>query len=208
MSAVRLFPALSFGFEPKPPVCDFGPYRLRMPEKGDFAAWAALRGASRAFLQPWEPSWPEDDLTPEAFRRRVARYRQERLNDSSYSFLLFRREEGVLLGGLTLAHIRRRAAMSANLGYWMGAGHAGNGIMSAAVPAICRLAFGSLGLERIEAACLPENHASIRVLEKAGFKREGFARAYLSIAGMRRDHLLFALLKSDMPRELPEIGVG
>jgi ribosomal-protein-alanine N-acetyltransferase len=58
-------------------------------------------------------------------------------------------------------------------------------------------AFYRLGLERIEAACLPENAASIRVLEKAGFHREGYARGYLSIAGTRRDHLLFARLKSD-----------
>jgi ribosomal-protein-alanine N-acetyltransferase len=66
---------------------------------------------------------------------------------------------------------------------------------------VCRKAFGGLKFERMEAACLPENTASIRVLEKVGFQREGFARRYLSIAGTRRDHLLFGLLKTDLPPE-------
>lgn len=177
--------------------CDFGPYRLRPPEMADFQRWAELRGRSRAFLQPWEPSWPEDDLTRAAFRRRIARYRDEMRQDANYPFLFEVRATGLLLGGLTLANIRRRAAMSASLGYWMGAEHAGRGLMSLAVPALCGFGFRRLDLERIEAACLPENAASIRVLEKAGFRREGFARGYLSIAGARRDHLLFALLRSD-----------
>lgn len=177
---------------------DFGSLRLRVPVHSDYAAWSDLRAKSRAFLQPWEPTWPTDDLTHTAFRRRIARYQQEIHGDLAYPFLLVDRPEGTLLGGLTLANVRRRAALSATLGYWMGEPHAGRGLMSAAVPVICRLAFDVLALERVEAACLPENLASIRVLEKAGFQREGFARGYLSIAGARRDHLLFALLKSDL----------
>lgn len=176
---------------------DFGALRLRPPAARDYERWAELRGRSRAFLQPWEPNWPADDLTPEAFKRRLARYREEREADMAYPFFLERRSDGELLGGVNLNNVRRRAAMSATLGYWMGAAHAGHGHMSAAVPAICAFAFGRLGLLRVEAACLPENAASIRVLEKAGFQREGYARGYLSIAGARRDHLLFALLASD-----------
>jgi ribosomal-protein-alanine N-acetyltransferase len=176
---------------------EFDSYRIRPPEMADFQAWATLRGNSRAFLQPWEPTWPADDLTRPAFRRRMARYRTEIAGDIAYPFLLEHRETGALMGGLTLANIRRRAAMSASLGYWMGSDYAGRGLMSRAVPALCAFGFRRLALERIEAACLPENLASIRVLEKAGFQREGFARGYLSIAGARRDHLLFALLKSD-----------
>lgn len=171
--------------------------RLRTPVAQDYEPWADLRNRSRAFLQPWEPIWPEDDLTPEAFKRRLARYRDERDADIAYPFFIERRADGALLGGVNLNNIRRRAAMSATLGYWMGAPHAGKGYMSAAVPALCAFAFGRLGLLRVEAACLPENGASIRVLEKAGFQREGYARGYLSIAGARRDHLLFALLATD-----------
>lgn len=178
-----------------------------MPHDQDYSAWADLRGSSRAFLQPWEPIWPEDDLTPAAYRRRMARLRREIFADQTYPFFLFEHvgvgsasndQPGRLLGGLTLSNIRRRAAMTATLGYWMGALHAGKGLMSRAIPALCRHAFRHFALERIEAACLPENLASIRVLEKSGFRREGLARQYLSIAGVRRDHLLFAILKSDL----------
>lgn len=196
---MRLFPAFSRSVRPEALVCDAGPLRLRVPTRGDFEAWADLRGRSQAFLQPWEPVWPADDLTKAAFARRIERYQHEMREDLAYPFLLVDRASDAILGGLTLANVRRRAAMSATLGYWMGAPYAGKGLMSHAVPALCRHAFSLLGLERIEAACLPENEASIRVLEKAGFRREGFARGYLSIAGARRDHLLFALLKSDLP---------
>ncbi len=85
----------------------------------------------------------------------------------------------------------------ASLGYWMGAPFAGRGVMSNAVRQVCGLAFGSLALRRIEAACLPENAASVRLLEKTGFRREGLAREYLAIDGVWRDHLLFAKLASD-----------
>lgn len=194
---IGLFSAFSSDARLEALSCDFGPLRLRAPVISDFATWSGLRADSRAFLQPWEPTWPADDLTPAAFRRRIARYRHEIRADIAYPFLLVERATDTLLGGMTLANIRRRAALSATLGYWMGEAHTGKGFMSAAVPALCRHAFKELGLERIEAACLPENAASIRVLEKAEFRREGFARGYLSIAGTRRDHILFALLKSD-----------
>lgn len=195
---MRLFSAFSNAIRPEALVCDIGDLRLRMPTRDDFAGWTDIRARSHAFLQPWEPIWPKDDLTRAAFNRRIARYSHEMREDIGYSFVLVKRESSEILGGLTLGNIRRRAAMSATLGYWMGAPHAGKGIMSRAVPALCRQAFGLIGLERIEAACLPENTSSIRVLEKAGFRREGFARGYLSIAGARRDHVLFALLKSDL----------
>ncbi len=195
---IGLFSAFTNGGAIESPPHDFGRFRLRMPVQADFTSWSALRAQSRAFLQPWEPLWPADDLTDAGFRRRIARYRLEVRDDLAYPYLLVERAGDRILGGLTLSNVRRRAAMSATLGYWMGQPHAGKGLMSEAVPALCRHAFRRLALERIEAACLPENLGSIRVLEKAGFRREGFARGYLSIAGARRDHLTFALLKSDL----------
>jgi [ribosomal protein S5]-alanine N-acetyltransferase len=180
---------------------DIGVLRLRAPLRSDYEAWADLRARSRDFLQPWEPTWPEDDLTRAAFDRRITRYNEEIRGDLSYPFFLIDRGNNTLLGGLTLTNVRRRAAMSVTLGYWMGAPHAGKGLMSAVLPAVCNKAFGGLKFERIEAACLPENAASIRVLEKVGFQREGFARRYLSIAGARRDHVLFGLLKTDLKPE-------
>ena len=83
------------------------------------------------------------------------------------------------------------------LGYWMGERYAGHGHMTEAVRLVSRFMFGTLGLHRAEAACLPRNVASIRVFENRGFRREGLARRYLKINGVWQDHLLFGLLADD-----------
>jgi len=170
---------------------------LRPPEMRDFEAWADLREKSRAFLTPWEPTWPGDDLTRTAFRRRLRRHMQEMVEDEAYPFLVFRESDDALMGGLTLGQIKRGVAQSATLGYWMGLPFAGKGYMSRAVRATTGFAFTSLRLHRIEAACLPHNEASIKLLERNGFKREGLARAYLRINGLWQDHVLYALLETD-----------
>ena len=169
---------------------------LRAPEPRDYPAWSSLREQSRAFLTPWEPVWPADDLTRGAFRQRLRRYRQEIADDLSYPFFLFR-DDGALLGGLTLGQVRRGVSQTATLGYWMGEAHAGRGHMSRAVRAMAGFAFAELRLHRVEAACVPENEASRRLLEKVGFHYEGMARAYLRIDGAWRDHRLYALLETD-----------
>ena len=170
---------------------------LRTPQMADWTEWARLREESRAFLTPWEPTWPADDLTRAAFRRRIRRYSEDQRGDLAYAFFIFGKEDNSLLGGLTLANVRRGCAQSGSLGYWMGARHSRKGHMTAAVRALIPFAFGALKLHRIEAACIPANIASIRLLEKNGFKREGFARQYLCIDGVWQDHLLFARLEAD-----------
>lgn len=170
---------------------------IRPPQMGDYEIWAALREQSRDFLQPWEPVWPRDDLTRGAFRRRLERYARELDRNESFPFFIFRASDRVLVGGVNLTNIRRGAASMVSLGYWMGAPFANRGVMSLAVPQVCRLAHEDLGLRRIEAACLPDNAASVRLLEKTGFRREGLAREYLSINGVWRDHLLYARLEGD-----------
>ncbi len=170
---------------------------LRPAEMRDFPQWAALRERSRAFLTPWEPSWPFDDLTRSSFRFRVRRHAEEMARDESFSFLIFREHDDALVGGLSLGHVRRGVSQAATLGYWMGEPYAGHGYMSRAVRAVLAYAFEKQGLHRIEAACLPNNAASKRLLERVGFQQEGYARAYLSINGQWRDHLLLALLDTD-----------
>jgi [ribosomal protein S5]-alanine N-acetyltransferase len=170
---------------------------LRAPQMADHAEWAALRAASRDFLTPWEPTWPADDLTRAAFRRRIRRYAEDQRSDLAYPFFIFRKSDNVLVGGLTLANIRRGCAQAASLGYWMGAPYAGQGYMTAAVSTVLPFAFGTLRLHRVEAACIPGNDASIRLLENTGFRREGFARQYLCINGIWQDHILFAKLRDD-----------
>ncbi len=170
---------------------------LRVPQPGDHAEWAALREASRGFLTPWEPVWPVDDLTRAAFRRRLKRYAEDQRNDLAYAFLIFRSEDNVLVGGLTLANIRRGVAQAGSIGYWVGAPFARHGYMTAAVRALIPYCFGTLRLHRLEAACIPGNNSSIGLLEKTGFQREGYARSYLCINGIWQDHLLYARLVDD-----------
>jgi ribosomal-protein-alanine N-acetyltransferase len=171
---------------------------LRAPQMSDYADWATLREASRDFLSPWEPTWPADDLTRSAFRRRIKRYTEDQRGDLAYPFFIVHRTDEILLGGLTLSNIRRGCAQAGSLGYWMGAPYAHRGLMTAAVSALIPFAFGTLRLHRIEAACIPTNAASIRLLEKTGFRREGFARQYLCIDGVWQDHLLYARLRDEV----------
>jgi len=170
---------------------------LRAPQMSDYAEWATLREASRDFLTPWEPTWPPDDLTRASYRRRIRRYVEDQRSDLAYPLFVFRKSDNVLVGGLTLANIRRGCAQAGNLGYWMGAAFSRQGFMTAAVKLVIPFAFETLRLHRVEAACIPGNAASIRLLEKTGFRREGFAREYLCIDGSWQDHLLYARLKHD-----------
>jgi [ribosomal protein S5]-alanine N-acetyltransferase len=171
---------------------------LRTPQTTDFEEWVALRQASRDFLTPWEPTWPDDDLTRNAFRRRIKRYTEDMRADQGYAFLIFRNEDGALVGGLTLANIRRGVAQAGSLGYWMGLPFIRHGYMTAAVRAVIPFALSSLRLHRLEAACIPSNAGSIKLLENTGFTREGYAREYLCINGTWQDHLLYARLKDSV----------
>ena len=170
---------------------------LRHPTMGDYGAWAELRAMSRQHLTVWEPQWARDELTRSAFRRRLRQYQRELREDQGYAFLIFRHAGAKLLGGLSVSNVRRGVAQAASLGYWIGAPYVGRGHMTDAVKAVLPFAFVTLGLHRLEAACLPHNLPSTRVLEKAGFKREGMARRYLKINGVWQDHDLFALLQDD-----------
>ncbi|MCG8560305.1 MAG: GNAT family N-acetyltransferase [Hyphomicrobiales bacterium] len=170
---------------------------LRPPQMTDYPAWAELRALSREFLTPWEPAWTSNELTRASFRRRLRHYAKELREDLGYAFFLLRSEDESLLGGLTLSNVRRGVTQACTLGYWVGAPYARQGCMSAAVKATVPFVFDTLRLHRLEAACLPHNTASVRLLERCGFQREGLARRYLRINGVWQDHLLFALLDDD-----------
>jgi [ribosomal protein S5]-alanine N-acetyltransferase len=172
---------------------------LRYPQMSDYRVWSELRAESRAFLAPWEPTWPEDELTRSAFRRRLKRYEREIHADTGYPFFLFRKIDHVLVGGCTLSHVRRGVTQSASIGYWIGERFARCGYMNAGLKALFPFAFRILGLHRLEAACIPENEASRALLIKSGFREEGLARNYLQINGEWRNHVLFALLEDDAP---------
>lgn len=170
---------------------------LRPPRHSDFRLWAELRQASREFLEPWEPAWSSDHLTRKAFSDRVYWAQRSIAEGSAVPLFLIRREDDTLLGAVTLDNIRRGPAQAGALGYWTGEPYARRGYMCEAIDAVVHHGFAMLDLSRMEAACLPENAASRRLLEKAGFKYEGVAQSYLQINGRWRNHVLYANLRPD-----------
>jgi ribosomal-protein-alanine N-acetyltransferase len=174
-----------------------GKVLLRPAVAGDYLEWAAVRRESQKFLEPWEPKWTVDELERGAWRQRLRRYREEMAQGSGMPFLIFDKTTGKLAGGITLGNIRHGVAQSGQIGYWMDVNHAGRGLMHEAVLLVVKFGFETLRLHRIEAACIPDNQRSIRVLEKAGFRREGLLRSYLRINGVWQDHLLYALIAGD-----------
>lgn len=170
---------------------------LRGPSIADFEAWATLRAISRDHLQPWEPRWAEDALTRDGYRRRLAWFERLRRQDLGAAWFIYLRRNDSLLGGITLSNLRRGASQCGELGYWIGQPHAGKGYMTEALALVVAYSFGPMKLHRLEAACVPENEASQRVLRRAGFRAEGVLREYLKIDGVWRDHQLYARLATD-----------
>lgn len=172
---------------------------LRFPLANDYREWAALRGESRAFLERWEPRWTPDELDRTAWRHRIGRYREDYAQGVAIALFIVEKTSGKLAGGVTLGNIRHGVCQSAHIGYWMGERYAGRGLMTDSVNVLVRFAFDALKLHRVEAACIPDNSRSIRVLEKAGFQREGLLRSYLRINGSWQDHYLYARIVDDPP---------
>ena len=170
---------------------------LRPPAHGDFRQWSSLRHLSREFLEPWEPTWAHDHLTRKAFTNRVYWAQRSISGGTAVPFFMIKREDSALVGAITLDNIRRGPAQDATLGYWVGETFARQGYMREAIEGVVYHAFETLGLSRVQAACLPENQASRGCLEKSGFKYEGVAQSYLQINGRWRNHVLYANLRTD-----------
>ena len=93
---------------------------LRPPVRNDWAQWEKIRSESKEFLIPWEPTWPSDALSKSAFRRRLSKYSEDWSNDKGYSFFIFTNEDKNLVGGITIANVRRGVAQMCSFGYWIG----------------------------------------------------------------------------------------
>lgn len=170
---------------------------LRLPQRADYAPWLRARQDGADFLLPWEPRRAGDYLSASAFRTRVRWAKRLATQERGLPLFLFSRADGRFLGAITLDNIRRGAAQDATLGYWIAQAEARRGYMREAVHAVVDHAFGPLGLSRIQAACLPQNTPSRRLLEGCGFKYEGVAQSYLQIDGRWRSHVLYARLRED-----------
>lgn len=197
-SPIAFMRGLTFPGGQQPVIRGKGLY-LRYPRMADFPVWAKLRAESREFLTPWEPIWADDELTRSAFRRRIKRYQKETRLDSAYVFFVLRESDNALIGGCTISNVRRGVTQCCTLGYWIGSQFARQGYMTQALRLLLPFVFRTLGLHRIEAACLIDNDASKSLLARVGFQQEGLARRYLLINGEWADHLLFALLKEEAP---------
>ena len=170
---------------------------LRLPQLKDYEFWVNLRRKSESFLSAWEPDLDRNFYSLSAFKARVKWAKQKFSEKKVIHVFIFRQEDDTLIGAITLSQLRRGAAQSCSIGYWLGEPYVKNGFMSEAVRALIFHAFKNFELSRIEAATLPENNASRSLLEKIGFKYEGVAQSYLQIAGRWRNHVMYSLLRED-----------
>ncbi len=145
----------------------------------------ALVEASRHAHRPW--------VAPPASRAAFAAYLRRARRATERVFLVCRREDRAIVGVIALSQIFLGNFRSAYLGYYAGASFIGQGYMSEGLRLVLRRAFGVLRLHRLEANIQPKNHASIRLVRRAGFRREGFSPRYLKILGRWRDHERWAI---------------
>lgn len=172
------------------------PLRLR-----DATAWREVRTRNARWLRPWEATLPlaEHDA-PTTYGAMVRRLRAEAREGRSLPFALT--VDGVFAGQVTVGGIARGSLLSGYIGYWIDQRVAGRGIMPTAVAMATDHCFREVGLHRVEINIRPENAASLRVVEKLGFRAEGLRERYLHIDGDWRDHLTFALCAEDVPEGL------
>lgn len=166
---------------------------LRAPALSDYEENTALLKASEAFHKPWSPAHPAgiDRYGEELFARYV---RTSGPGSRRERRFICRKSDDRLLGAVHISEIVKGCFFSAYLGYWIGAEFASQGYMGEAILQVIRLATRDLGLHRLEANIRPENDASIRLVRRAGFKREGYSPRYLKIDGEWRDHERWAYL--------------
>ncbi len=173
---------------------------LRPPRTGDVGELRRLLRHNHVHLKPWNPAPPpgEDPSSITEVSKTVLRQRKEWKRGSGYVFMVAMRDEpGRFVGKIALNGVMRGAMHGAYLGYWMDVDHCGKGLVTEGIRAVLDWAFGPAGLHRVQAAIMPRNERSLRVIEKLGFRREGYAERYLQIAGKWEDHVLFAKTREE-----------
>jgi ribosomal-protein-alanine N-acetyltransferase len=181
---------------------------LRPPRTADVPAMRVALRRNAVHLRPWSisPAPGEDPASLTSVSRAVLRHRSEWKAGHTYVFLIAPREDDkIVLGRIALGGLLRGAFQNAYLGYWIDAEHEGRGLMTEAVRAATSFAFGPAALHRVQAAVMPSNAGSQRVLEKVGYRREGLASRYLCIAGVWEDHILFAMTAEEWADRHPQL---
>jgi ribosomal-protein-alanine N-acetyltransferase len=173
---------------------------LRPPCTGDVAEVRRLLRGNHEHLKPWNPapSVGEDPSSITEVSKTVLRQRRDWKRGASFVFMVAERERPErFIGKIALSGIMRGGMFGAYLGYWMAEDHQGKGFVTEAIAAVLDFGFGPAGLHRIQAAIMPRNERSLRVIEKLAFRREGYAERYLQIAGKWEDHILFARTREE-----------
>jgi ribosomal-protein-alanine N-acetyltransferase len=162
---------------------------IRAARPGDAAEFVRRSRASRSLHRPW--AYPPE--TPEAFRELLA----GSAAPTEALFLIVRAGDGAMAGYARLSQILLGGFRSAYLGYAAFTGFDGRGYMAGGLRLVLREAFGPIGLHRVEANVQPGNVRSIALVERLGFRREGYSPRYLKIGGRWRDHVRFAILAEE-----------
>lgn len=182
-----------------PLVVPGGPVALRPIRLRDGRPWQRIRVRDREYLERWEPaapgSWPERHAGL-SWPAQWAGLRTLARRGSCLPFAIT--VDGGFAGQLTIGNVIRASLQSAWIGYWVDSRHAGKGVATAAVALAVDHVFAEAGLHRLEATVRPDNAASLRVLAKHGFRREGLFERYLIVDGGWRDHLCFALTADEV----------
>jgi [ribosomal protein S5]-alanine N-acetyltransferase len=164
----------------------------RLISPGDAAELADLLTANREFLAPWEPLRSDGYFTAAVQRAGITDALQRHAQGLILPLVIV--DDDRIVGRITLNGIVRGPFLSCSVGYWLGEAATGRGLATAALREIAGIAFGPLGLHRIQAETLLHNVPSQRVLERTGFVRIGMAPAYLCIAGRWQDMILYQLV--------------
>lgn len=173
---------------------------LRPPRTGDIGELRRLLRHNHAHLKPWNPAPRpgEDPTSITEISNTVLRQRREWKTGRSFAFMVATRDEPTkLIGKIALNGIMRGAMFGAHLGYWIDVDHQSGGLCTEAIRGVLDFAFGAAELHRVQAAIMPHNARSLRVIEKLGFRREGYAERYLLIASTWEDHVLFARTREE-----------
>ncbi len=169
---------------------------LRAPRTIDIAELRSVLSRNADHLRPWSPS-PPPGLNPLGFTelgRSIAKQRREWKAGTGYVFVaLLRQAREPIIGRVALTSVARGPWQSAQLGYWIDAASGGRGLMSEGVALALDFAFERLELHRVQAAVMPKNLASRRILGKCGFREEGYAERYLRIGNAWEDHVIYGL---------------
>lgn len=165
---------------------------IRLLREDEAQLLQCYRVDNREHLGPWEPLREESHYTLEACRQVIVGGAAMAKADRAWPLVALDRSERKVLGSLTFANVMRGPFQACHLGYGIDARHQGHGLMYETLSAALALAFGELGLHRVMANHVPHNRRSARLLQRLGFEREGYAKAYLKIAGKWQDHVLTA----------------